>query len=125
MQLIDKSEPIPIAMKTFTAPGYAPSVDDDSIASQLCTWSMYRKVSVEVRVMNSLAHKNILSLIGVCFQSNVQLSVLIELAPKGDLRSVIEDYKKGGVRLSRRIVKTTLIPVIYSHLMAAILLEGN
>ncbi len=98
-------------MKTFTAPSYIKSTDDDSIQSQLNTWSMYRKVSVEVRVMNSLAHKNILSLIGVCFQSNVQLSVLIELAPKGDLRTVIDDFKKGGVRLSRRTTKETLIQV--------------
>ena len=110
VQLMDESEPIQVAMKTFHAPSYIPA-EEDVYSSQLSTWNMYRKVSAEVRVMNNLAHKNVLSLIGVCFQSNVQLSVLIELAPKGDLKSVIEDFKKGGVRLSRRTVKATLIQV--------------
>ena len=59
--------------------------------------------------MNELSHKNILALIGVCFQPNDQLSILIELAPKGDLKTVVQDYKSEGVRLSRRTIKVTLI----------------
>lgn len=74
---------------------------------------MYQKASTEARVMNELSHKNVLALIGVCFQANSDISILIELAPRGDLKSIVEDdFKSAGLRLSRRTIKATLIQVI-------------
>ena len=34
-----------------------------------------------------------------------------ELAPKGDLKSVVNEFKTEGMRLSRRTIKATLIQV--------------
>lgn len=86
-------------------------LEDTDIAEQLAAWSMYSKASVEARVMNKLSHKNVLGLIGICFQGSRQLSMLIELAPKGDLKSVVSEFKNEDIRLSRRTIKATLIQV--------------
>lgn len=86
-------------------------LDDKDIAAQLNAWSMYCKASIEARVMNQLSHKNILGLLGVYLQDRDQISMLIELAPKGDLKSVVNEFKVEGMRLSRRTVKAALIQV--------------
>ena len=82
---------------------------------QLKAWDMYHRASLEARVMNKLYHKHVLGLIGLCYWP--QLSILIEFAPKGDLKTVLEDYKSEGIRLSRRTIKTTLIQVSYDTLV--------
>lgn len=86
-------------------------LDDKDIAAQLNAWSMYCKASIEARVMNQLSHKNVLGLLGIHFQDRDQFSMLIELAPKGDLNSVVNEFKIEGMRLSRRTIKATLIQV--------------
>ena len=86
-------------------------LDDTEKAAQLNAWSMYKKASIEARVLNKLYHRNILSLLGVYFQADDQISMLIELAPKGDLKSVVKEFKDEGIRLSRRTIKVTLIQV--------------
>lgn len=85
--------------------------EDRDNAAQLTAWDMYQKASIEARVMNKLAHKNVLGLIGICFQANSQISMLIELAPKGDLKSVVNEFRDEGIMLSRRTIKITLIQV--------------
>lgn len=100
-----------IAQKKIHSEQITFTEDPDKLA-QLKAWSIYQKASTEARVMNELSHKNILALIGICFQPNCQLSILIELAPRGDLQSIVEDeYKSEGLRLSRRTTKATLIQV--------------
>ena len=94
--------------KINTANNYG---EDRENAAQLTAWDMYQKASIEARVMNKLSHKNILGLIGVCFQANNQISMLIELAPKGDLKSVVNEFRDEGIMLSRRTIKITLIQV--------------
>lgn len=86
-------------------------LDDKDTAAQLNAWSMYCNASIEARVMNQLSHKNILGLLGIYLQDNNQITMLIELAPKGDLKSVVSEFKAEGMRLSRRTIKATLIQV--------------
>lgn len=86
-------------------------LEDKDRAAQLNAWSMYRKASIEARVMNQLSHKNILGLLGIYFQDKEQICMLIELAPKGDLKSVVREFKAERMRLSRRTIKATLIQV--------------
>ena len=73
---------------------------------------MYRKAILEARVLNKLSHKNVLSLLGIYIpKKDDQIALLIELAPKGDLKSVVSEFKKGGIKLSRRTIRATLIQV--------------
>ena len=78
---------------------------------ELQTWSMYNRVSIEARVMNKLYHPNILGLLGIYLQPNEPISIMVELAPKGDLQSVVKEFKDGGTQLSSRIIRVTLIQV--------------
>lgn len=99
-----------IALKKINGHNYM-FLDDKDIATQLNAWSMYRKASIEARVMNQLSHQNILGLLGMYFHDKEQISMMIELAPKGDLKSVVNEFKAEGMRLSRRTIKATLIQV--------------
>ncbi len=101
--------PIQIAQKFINSADSDIQADDPDIVDQLKAWHTYDCVSLEARVMNKLYHKNILDFIGICFPP--KLSILIELAPKGDLKSILSDFKTERIRLSRRTIKTTLIQV--------------
>ena len=81
---------------------------DADIIEQLKAWDIYHKASIEARVMCQLSHDNILSLIGISFHP---LSLLVELAPEGDLRTCVERFSRERVRLSRRTLQCTLIQV--------------
>ncbi len=96
-----------VASKQFT-PGMGFLEEDAEVIAQLKTWDVYQKASVEARVMHQLSHPNILGLIGIAFHP---LSLLVELAPEGDLKKAVERFKKDKVLLSRRTLKSTLIQV--------------
>lgn len=110
MQPFSQSEPVQVALKKINGHNFM-FLEDQDMAAQLNAWSMYHKASIEARVMNQLSHKNILGLLGINFQEKDQISMLIELAPKGDLKSVVSEFKAEGMRLSRRTIKATLIQV--------------
>ena len=104
-----------VAAKMYTAD--TAYVDEDpDVIGQLKAWDVYQKASLEARVMHQLSHPNILALVGVTLRP---LSLLVELAPQGDLRKCMERYKAQKVKLSRRTMQCTLIQVqsaIVSHL---------
>lgn len=110
LQPVTNSVPVQIALKRINGHNFM-FLDDKDIAAQLNAWSMYCKASIEARVMNQLSHKNILGLLGIYFQDKDQISMLIELAPKGDLKSAVNEFKTERIRLSRRTIKATLIQV--------------
>ena len=99
-------------MQTIAAKKFTPDVgfmdQDEDIVAQLKAWDIYQKASTEARVMHQLSHENILGLIGIALRP---LSLLVELAPEGDLRTCVERFKKESVRLSRRTMTCTLIQV--------------
>lgn len=82
---------------------------DPDILEQLKSWDIYQKASLEARVMHQLSHPNILGLVGIALQP---VSLLVELAPEGDLRLCVERFKRDKSRLSRRTIKATLIQVM-------------
>lgn len=59
-------------------------------------------------MMNYLRHPNILALIGLAFNP---LRLLLELAPKGDLKDCIKPFKKSQCKLSRRVLKMLMYQV--------------
>ena len=81
---------------------------DPDIIEQLKAWDLYQKASMEARVMHQLSHSNILGLVGIALHP---LSLLVELAPGGDLKGCVERFKREKVRLSRRTLQATLIQV--------------
>ncbi len=81
---------------------------DPDIIAQLKAWDVYQKASQEGRVMHQLSHPNILGLVGMALHP---LSLLVELAPAGDLKHCVEKFRREKVRLSRRTLQTTLIQV--------------
>ncbi len=78
------------------------------MVAQLKAWDIYQKASMEARVMYQLSHPNILGLIGISLRP---LTLLVELAPKGDLKKCIEKFKRSKVKLSRKTLQATLIQV--------------
>lgn len=96
-----------MAAKQFTAD--SGTIDDNpNMVAQLKAWGIYQKASVEARVMYQLSHPNILGLIGVSLRP---LTLLVELAPKGDLKKCIEKFKRSKIKLSRKTLQATLIQV--------------
>ena len=100
-------------MQTIAAKKFTPDMDfmnkDKDIAAQLKAWDVYQKASTEARVMHQLSHKNVLGLIGIVLKP---LSLLVELAPEGDLKRCIQKrFKKENMRLERRTLQSTLIQV--------------
>lgn len=77
---------------------------------QMRAWDLYCFANMEARIMNKLCHRNILGLLGVTFWPD--LSLLMEYAPMGDMKSILKDYKSERIRVSRRTLKATLIQVI-------------
>lgn len=97
-----------VAAKQFFADMGGFLEHDADIIEQLKAWDVYQKASLEARVMHQLSHPNVLGLVGVALHP---LSLLVELAPEGDLKHSVERFKRDRVRLSRRTLKCTLIQV--------------
>ena len=100
-------------VETVAAKRFSPDMGgflehDSDIIEQLKYWDVYQKASLEARVMQQLSHPNILGLVGVALHP---LSLLVELAPEGDLKRCVERFRREKVRLSRKTLKSTLIQV--------------
>ena len=99
-----------VAAKRFI-PDNTTCIDDNpEVVAQLKAWDIYQKASVEARVMHQLSHPNILGLIGISLRP---LTLLVELAPEGDLKRCVERFKRSKIRLSRKTLQATLIQVSY------------
>lgn len=72
-------------------------------------WIIYQKMSAETRVMAQFSHPNIIQLIGITLQP---LTLLVEFAPMGDLKSCVKTFKEDGIRLNIRVIQATLIQVM-------------
>ena len=71
-------------------------------------WDVYLTGSREARMMNYLCHPNVLELVGLVFGP---LRLLLELAPKGDLKSCVKPFKKSHAKINRRILKQLMFQV--------------
>lgn len=100
----DKHQPIQIAMKKINQDNFGTCTDEVKV------WDIYLKASSEARLMNKLYHRNILSLVGLC--SWPDLTILVELAPRGDLLSNLRNFRDENIPLSRKTIQKTLIQVI-------------
>lgn len=101
------------SVHTVAAKMYTPDMiyymeEDPDLIGQLRAWDIYQKASLEARVMHQLSHPNILGLIGIALHP---LSLLVELAPEGDLRLCVGRFMSAKVKLSRRTLQCTLIQV--------------
>ena len=99
----DQYEPIPVAVKKINPDSFSSYTDEVKV------WDLYLKASSEARLMNKLYHRNILSLVRFC--SWPDLTMLVEFAPRGDLHSILHDYRTENTQLSRKTIKATLIQV--------------
>ena len=97
-----------VAVKSFKSEMSAMNCREMGLEKETESWDLYQAASAEGRMMYQLNHPNILTLLGVTFNP---LQLLLELAPKGDLRGSIRQFQKAGQRLSRRTIKATLIQV--------------
>ena len=97
-----------MAAKRFAADLGGYLEHDPDIMEQLKSWDIYQKASLEARVMHQLSHPNILGLVGVALHP---LSLLVELAPLGDLKGCVDRFRREKARLSRKTLKCTLIQV--------------
>ena len=61
-------------------------------------------------MMNYLSHSNVLELVGLVFNP---LRLLLELAPKGDLKDCVKPFKKSHVKINRRILKLLVYQVCF------------
>ena len=61
-------------------------------------WTMYQNASIEARIMSELHHPNILSLVGMTLHP---WCLLLEYAPRGDLKKQLKDYKHSGTRFGQ------------------------
>ena len=75
---------------------------------ELFAWDIYLAGSNEARMMNYLSHANILELVGLVFRP---LRLLLEMAPKGDLKNCIKPFKSSRVKINRRILKQLMFQV--------------
>ena len=98
-----------IAMKVINKANYFEMYSDPEINEQMRAWELYYLLNKEARLMNSLCHENLLGLYGV--RSWPDLSIVMEYAPKGDMKSILKDYESEQVYLSRRTIKATLLQV--------------
>lgn len=78
------------------------------IEEEIAAWDVYLNSSREGRVMYQLQHPNILGLVGLAFQP---LRLLLELAPRGDLKHCLKEFKEQGMRLNRRTLKAVMSQV--------------
>jgi len=102
-----------VAAKQFIHDSSTCVDENPDVVAQLKAWDIYQKASVEARVMHQLSHPNILGLIGISLRP---LTLLVELAPEGDLKKCVEKFKRNKIRLSRKTLQATLIQVSHQEL---------
>ena len=95
-------------MKELQAAHAAMNCRTPGLEDEARCWQIYQDTSVEARMMYQLDHPNILTLLGVTFNP---MRLVLELAPRGDLRSAIRHYHRKNRRLNRRTLKATLTQV--------------
>ncbi len=84
----------------------------ESEGKEAFVWDIYLSGSKEARMMNYLSHRNILELVGLAFNP---LRLLLELAPKGDLKSCMKPFKRSHVKVNKRILKILMFQVSHLH----------
>ncbi|XP_060079979.1 leucine-rich repeat serine/threonine-protein kinase 1-like [Ylistrum balloti] len=81
----------------------------------------YLTARQEVSILQDIQHHNMVPLIGL---SITPLGLILELAPHGSLRNILDKLKSGGQRLSVSTIKQTIIQVsdalAYLHLGSVI-----
>ena len=105
-----------VAIKQFTVPtvlgrlssGSQQAILYSDVEEELAAWDVYMNSSREGRVMYQLQHSNILGLVGLAFQP---LRLLLELAPRGDLKHCLKEYKDQNMKLSRKTLKAVMMQV--------------
>ena len=80
----------------------------ESECKEAFVWDIYLNGSREARMMNYLSHRNILELVGLTFNP---MRLLLELAPKGDLKNCMKPFKQSHVKVNRQILKMLLLQV--------------
>ncbi len=70
----------------------------------------------EIAIISSLKHENVVSMIGLSIQP---LAIILELAPLGNLKDVLTDYKKNMCRLNPFVIQRVAIQIssalVYLH----------
>ena len=100
-------EVIDVAVKEFRGDMII-AEQDPNVLAEVKAWDVYQKASLEARVMVQLQHPHILGLVGLTLQP---LRLVVELAPMGDLKSCARNFRRAGVRFSRKTIQTTLVQV--------------
>ena len=62
----------------------------------------YTVARQEIAIISSLRHENIVSMIGLSIQP---LAIILELAPLGNLKDILMDYKKNMVRINPFVIQ--------------------
>ena len=107
---------IDVAIKQFTNPllSLKKSTETDHVVvysdveEESAAWSIYTNSSREGRMMYQLQHTHILGLVGVAFQP---LRLLLELAPRGDLKHCLMEFKDQKVKLNRKTLRAVMVQV--------------
>ena len=79
-----------------------------NVEEEIASWDVYVNSSREARMMYQLQHPNILGLVGLAFQP---LRLLLELAPRGDLKHCLKEFKEQNMKLNRRTLKAVMLQV--------------
>lgn len=70
----------------------------------------------EIAILSSLKHENIVSMMGLCVQP---LAIILELAPLGNLKDLIQSYKKKSQRLNPCVIQQVSMQIssclVYLH----------
>ena len=82
--------------------------ENQTTKEETTAWDVYLNGSREARMMYQLKHPNILRLVGLAFEP---LRLLLELAPMGDLKVCLKPFKRGNIKLNRRILKNVMYQV--------------
>jgi len=93
-----------VAVKTFIQLDHSPSKAE-------IAWHHYQSANAEGRIMASLHHPNILSLIGIALQP---IRLLLEFAPLGSLRSIVNHYSENDTKIGRYVLEKVICQVSVS-----------
>ena len=70
----------------------------------------------EIAIVNSLKHENIIAMVGLSIQP---LAIILELAPLGNLKEILLDYKNNMCKLSPAVIQRVSIQIssalVYLH----------
>ena len=72
-------------------------------------WLLYQNVSVEARIMSELHHPNVLGLVGVTLHP---WCLLLEYAPRGDLKKQLHTYRQSGTRFGQNLSLQVMTQVL-------------